>query len=174
MKVPFLSKPLNIYKDSYMAALEEFQREGLNLIYDKSELCKDFDKFINELINLEKKPDIVKGHVKESIYWLIDGEKFIGRISIRHTLNAYLSKYDGNIGFEIRPSERKNGYGNIILSLGLKEAKNIGLKEVFIMCNNLNLASKKIIEKNNGILVDKYILIIEGKHQYIRKYKIDL
>ncbi len=174
MKIPFLSKPINLYKETYLSALNEFQKEGLNLMYDKSELNKNFDKFVLSLIDLELNPQISKGRVKESIFWLIEDEKFIGRISIRHSLNSYLEKYDGNIGFEIRPSERKKGYGNIILALGLEEAKKLGLKEVIITCNNLNIGSIKIIENNNGKLIDKYVLIIEGKHQYIRKYKIIL
>ncbi len=174
MGIPFLSKPLNIYKDSYISALEEFQKEGLNLKYDKSDLISDFDKFISQINELETNPKTENGRVKESTYWLIDNNEYIGRISIRHCLTPYLEKYDGNIGFEIKPSKRKKGYGKLILELGIKEAQKIGLTKAFIMCKDKNISSIKIIEANNGILLERYNLKIEGKMYTIRKYIIVL
>lgn len=172
MTIPFLSKPIDIYKKSYISALEEFQSEGINLKYDKSELNKNFYKFIEELNELETKPKLELGKVKESIYWLIDKQEFIGKISIRHSLSKYLEKYDGNIGFEICPSKRKMGYGSILLRLGINQAKNLGLNKVLIMCKNSNIASIKIIEKNGSILAEKYFVKIDGEDTYIRKYII--
>lgn len=172
MTIPFLSKPIDIYKESYISALEEFQSEGLNLKYDKSELNKNFYNFIKELNELELNPKIELGKVKESTYWLIDKQEFIGRISIRHSLSEYLEKYDGNIGFEICPSKRKMGYGSILLSLGIEQAKKLELNKILIMCKDSNTASIKIIEKNNGILIEKYFVKINTEKIYIRKYII--
>lgn len=169
MGIPFLSKPIDIYKDTYLEALDEFQKEGINLSYDKSELNKNFKKFVSKIIELELNPKL---GVKESTYWLIDNNEFIGRISIRHTLTPYLQKYDGNIGFEIRPTKRKLGYGSIILGLGIDKIKSIGLDKIFVMCKDNNIASIKIIEKNGGILLDRYYLKIDGKYNFIRKYII--
>lgn len=172
MTIPFLSKPIDIYKESYISALEEFQKEGLNLKYDKSELNKNFYNFIKELNELELNPKTELGKVKESTYWLIDKQEFIGRISIRHSLSKYLEKYDGNIGFEICPSKRKMGYGSILLGLGIEQAKKLGLNKLLIMCKDSNIASIKIIEKNNGILIKKYFVKINTENIYIRKYII--
>lgn len=170
--IPFLSKPLDIYKQSYVTALKEFQLEGLHLAYDLSEISKDFQHFLAQLGDLERNPKVNMGKVKESTYWLIDHNEFVGRVSIRHTLNTYLEKYDGNIGFEIRPSKRRIGYGKLILQLGLYEARQIGLNQVLIMCDERNIGSIKVIEANYGLLVDRYILKIEGKDTYVRKYCI--
>lgn len=172
MGIPFLSKPLDIYKESYISSLEEFQKEGLNLKYDKSDLANDFNKFIAEINKLETNPKVENGRVKESTYWLIDNNEYIGRISIRHNLTPYLEKYDGNVGFEIRPSKRKRGYGKLILDLGIKEAEKLNLSKVFIMCKDKNISSIKIIEANKGILLERYNLKIEGKIYIIRKYII--
>lgn len=169
MGIPFLSKPIDIYKDTYLEALDEFQKEGINLSYDKSELNKNFKKFVSKIIELELNPKL---GAKESTYWLIDNNEFIGRISIRHTLTPYLQKYDGNIGFEIRPTKRKLGYGSIILGLGIDKIKSIGIDKIFVMCKDNNIASIKIIEKNGGILLDRYYLKIDGKYNFIRKYII--
>lgn len=172
MGIPFLSEPINIYKQTYIKALEEFQKEGRNLRYDKSELIKDFDGFIEGLNQLKSNPKFDYGKVKESTYWLIDNSEFIGRISIRHELSSYLEKYDGHIGFEICPSKRRLGYGSLILNLGIKKAKAIGLKWILVMCEDMNLASIRIIEHNKGILLDRYPLKIEGKYRLVRKYII--
>lgn len=172
MGIPFLTKPLDIYKESYILAIKEFHCEGTNLKYDISELNKNFNKFLFNINELILNPKLELGKVKESIYWLIDNEEFIGRISIRHNLSPYLQKYDGNIGFEIRPSKRKMGYGYILLELGIREVRNIGLDNIVIMCKDINKASIKIIEKNNGILIEKYFLKIDGEDIYVRKYTI--
>jgi len=49
-------------------------------------------------------------------------------------------------------SERGKGYGNKILSLLLDECKKIGIMKVQIGANLNNIASNKIIVKNDGIL----------------------
>jgi len=77
----------------------------------------------------------------------------IGDIAIRPGLNDYWKKYSGNIGYKIRPSERKKGYGKLMLKLALDECKKIGLDEILLQCNNKNIASRKIIERNGGILI---------------------
>ena len=55
-----------------------------------------------------------------------------------------------HIGYAVKPSERKKGYGTEMLRLGLLKAKKIGIKKVIMNCNIDNLPSKKIIEKNGG------------------------
>lgn len=59
----------------------------------------------------------------------------------------------GHIGYDISPSYRNKGYGTQILKLALVEAEKIGIKEVMVTCDVDNIASKKIIEKNNGKLL---------------------
>jgi predicted acetyltransferase len=82
-----------------------------------------------------------------------DGE-FIGRISIRHQLTDMLTVYGGHIGYEIRPSMRRRGYGTLMLKLVLPEAYRLGLTRVLITCDDTNIPSAKIIESNGGVLID--------------------
>lgn len=77
----------------------------------------------------------------------------VGDIAIRPKLNDYWKKYSGNIGYKIRPSERKKGYGKLMLGLALENARKIGLTEVLLQCNNQNLFSKAVIESNGGCLI---------------------
>jgi predicted acetyltransferase len=66
-------------------------------------------------------------------------------------LNEDLLNIGGNITYEIRPSERRKGYGKKMLELALIEAKERGLDKVLITCDEDNIASKKIIEANGGV-----------------------
>lgn len=78
----------------------------------------------------------------------------------------------GHIGYDISPCYRNKGYGTQILKLALSEAKKIGLKEVMITCNIDNIASRKIIEKNNGKLLET--IFDEEENENLYKYSITL
>lgn len=67
-------------------------------------------------------------------------------------LNDYLLKFGGHIGYAVRQSKRNRGYATEILSLGLKKAKELGFNKVLITVDEENIASEKVIIKNNGKL----------------------
>lgn len=149
----YLTKPSEKYKQTYLEALEELRNDKEELSYIPKER-ETFPQFIERLHNNAKGKDLPEGWVPDSTYWLIDNDQFIGRVSIRHVLNKALSKVGGNIGYDIRPSMRKMGYGFKILEYALVKAKEIGLEKVLVTCNDDNIGSKKIIEKNGGIFQD--------------------
>ena len=53
----------------------------------------------------------------------------VGGFVLRHTLKGALINHGRNIGYLVRPSKRKMGYGKILLSLALEKARDIGLKK---------------------------------------------
>lgn len=83
-------------------------------------------------------------------YILFDRDIPIGEIGIRTTLNDFWLNKGSQIYYKIRKSKRGRGYGNIILKLGLEEAKKLNFKCIRINCNNNNIPSKKIIINNGG------------------------
>jgi predicted acetyltransferase len=87
-------------------------------------------------------------------------------------LNDFLLKQNGHIGYFIRPSKRKMGYGKKILQLGLLEAKKMGLPKVLITCDEDHFASQKIIEANGAILEN--IIETENGKPKTRRYWINL
>lgn len=84
--------------------------------------------------------------VPQTSYWLYDDEKPIGYGRMRHYLNDNLSQTGGHIGYAIRLSERRKGYGTTILSLLLDECKKLSIHRVQIGANTDNIASNRIIE----------------------------
>ncbi len=105
----------------------------------------------------------------------IDGDNFIGRISIRIKLTPELLKYGGNISYAIHPKYWKMGYGTNALNLGLKKAVEIGLNDkVLITCDDDNIGSYRIIEKCGGILENK-VINTDGEEEFLtRRYWIKL
>lgn len=87
---------------------------------------------------------------------MFDDGKLIGIVILRHTLKGMLIYHAGNIGYLIRPDERKKGYGKILLKLTLEKAKEIGLKKVLVTCRTDNISSAKVIESNGGIYENDY------------------
>lgn len=147
------------YKDSFLQAVKEYasmeagEREK---IYQKEvqEQGENLPAYIKKLAGESEGKNLPEGFVPQSTYWLIDGDEFIGRINIRHTLTPHLLKEGGHIGYYIRPSKRKQGYGKKILELALPLAKKLGIDRVLVTCDVNNTGSRKIIESSGGKLED--------------------
>ncbi|MDY3802186.1 MAG: GNAT family N-acetyltransferase [Bacilli bacterium] len=132
-----------------------------------------YSEWIKKLDNEEKGIDLEPGRVPSSVRFLMDDGKILGAVSIRHSIdNEFLSNIGGHIGYGILPSERKKGYGKLILKLSLEECKKLGINKVLVTCVDSNIGSKKIIESNGGILENK--IFFEPENDYICRYYIKL
>jgi predicted acetyltransferase len=98
--------------------------------------------------------------------------KVIGRVSLRHELNANLLKDGGHLGYGIVPSERRKGYAKEVLRRTLPFARSVGLNKILLTCDDDNIGSWRTIEANAGILQDK--LFEPGMKVSKRRYWIDL
>ena len=56
------------------------------------------------------------------------------------------------------------------LRLALEKAKDLGLEQVLITCDDQNLASSRVMEKNGCVLRDKIENIIDEKRILTRRY----
>ena len=96
----------------------------------------------------------------------------LGRSTLRHWLNPALENEGGHIGYDIRHSERRKGYGLLILKLTLLKAKDLGLSRVLLTCDADNIGSAQIIENNSGVLSGRVVSEKNGK--LILQYWIEL
>lgn len=127
--------------------------------------------------------------VPQSVFWLvrmgagdesggdgkgIAGEKkvIVGVSRLRHVLNAKLEDVGGHIGYDVRPSERRKGYGARLLALTLERARSLGLPRVLLTCDTDNVASARIIEKNGGVLASQSVSPATGV--MVSRYWIEL
>jgi predicted acetyltransferase len=165
------------YKESFLDTLEEYKSEKSNSLLDSPslhipELRSNFELYLKKLLDDADGKNLPQGYVAQTVYWLIDGEEFIGRVDIRHSLTESLLREGGHIGYNIRPSKRNQGYGKKLLSLVLPKAKELGITKVLVTCDETNIASKKIIEANGGVF-ENSVELKEGKPKKLR-YWIDL
>lgn len=151
-----LVRPTDEYRESFIAALDETLEsdpDNLQMMtkdLDIDEIRNDFSSFAAKLRSFAQGKNQPPGYVPGTIMWLIDQNEFIGQVSIRHQLTEYLKLYGGHIGYFIRPSARKKGYGSAILRLSIQEAHKLGIEEILLTCDTTNLASRKIIESCGG------------------------
>jgi predicted acetyltransferase len=96
----------------------------------------------------------------------------VGRVSIRHELNAYLTFVGGHIGYAVRPAYRRRGYARSILRQSLELAREIGLGRVLITCDDDNVASVRLIEHFGGALEN--VITADAGSVPTRRYWIDL
>lgn len=149
------------YKDSYIRAVKEFQSDHsfplMERTYDKlliPELESHFESYVEKVRIQARGENLPEGWVPATTFWLVDGGEYIGRVSVRHRLTKHLEKIGGHIGYDTRPSKRGKGYGFKILEFALLKAKELGIARVLVTCDATNTASRKIIEKNGGVLED--------------------
>ena len=89
--------------------------------------------------------------------WLWDGE-FCGSIGLRWQpgTTALPPHCLGHIGYGVVPWKQRLGYAKSALRLILPEARAVGLSYVEITTDPDNIASRRVIEANGGILVEHF------------------
>lgn len=166
-----LIRPSQEYLKSYENAIKENQLHRPN----SQQLFGDPSNVIQNSFNYEYGLNLKPGYVSSTTLWLVNEDDFIGEISIRHELTPSLLKYGGHIGYEIRYSESRKGYGTKMLRMALNFCKSeLNLKRVLITCDDNNIASAKLIEKNGGVLENKVQNQIDRGSIITRRYWIDI
>ncbi len=151
--------PNKKYALSYLKGEKEYQKEkmivaaggGTGLFTS----LKDFHVYNKKMTGRRKGINLKKGRVPSTLYWAVVGDKVVGRLDLRQKSNKLLSKTGGYIGYAIVPSERRKGYGTEMLRLGLQKAKKFYKNKILITCAENNIGSRKVIEKNGGIFINK-------------------
>jgi len=132
----------------------------------------DFAAYVRALHAYARGENLPDGAVPQNTYWLMRGRTILGTARLRHRLNERLEHEGGHVGYGIRPSERGKGCATRLLALMLDKARARGLTRVLVTCNEDNIASRRVIEKNGGRLEDRRISDRTGKA--VLRFWIDL
>lgn len=108
------------------------------------------------------KTDPPEGFVPATMLWAVDGDRWLGRVSVRHELNDHLIRFGGHIGYAVRPSARRRGIATTLLRVGLGMLNGIGVGEALILCAEDNEGSRRVIETAGGELEK----VVEGLRSY--------
>jgi predicted acetyltransferase len=130
------------------------------------------DRYLEILEAREHDANLPPDQVPCSFLFAFDGDRIVGRVTIRHRLNESLRRVGGHIGYVVVPEFRRQGYATAMLRLALRFAHDrIGLDRVLVTCDDGNVGSIRVIENNGGVLED----IVSGSdvHKPRRLYWID-
>lgn len=114
-----------------------------------------FEQALERCLNMQDKEYAKKlGRCQSKTFLLIreNDDKIVGTINVRWNLTESMKQFGGNIGYGIRPTERRKGYNKINLYLGLIEAQKLGLDRVMLDCDVNNLGSAKTMQSLGGVL----------------------
>lgn len=95
------------------------------------------------------------GIVPATQLWWVDGDEYLGRLSIRHSLTPWLLEFGGHIGYSVRPSARRRGHATAMLAAALPVANRLGIDPVLVTCDDTNVASRRVIEAAGGVFEDQ-------------------
>lgn len=134
----------------------------------------DADSFEEMYNQIKKHSEIVYESYEQSkpikyqyLLFIKNSNRLVGLFSIRPYLTRSLDEtFGGNIGYSIRPSERRKGYASEGLRLAIIESKRLNPNNpVMVCCSKDNIGSQKTILKNGGILIEeKSTLITKQKY----------
>lgn len=166
--MPLLLPPTTEVHASFLTAMKEFQAERRGGADDDTMLGREihqnsgrwddpgeFASYVGRLRAdaLAESPR-PHGHVPGTTLWWIDDREYLGRLTIRHRLTPHLLEVGGHIGYDVRPSARRRGHATAMLAAALPEARGLGIDPALLTCDEDNVASRKVIEANGGVLED--------------------
>ncbi len=166
--------PCEAYLDSYLDACREFKAAGpqFKSLHDPDTFETWRHTILRQYEERRLGIGLPPGWVPGTTYWLVEGDRFIAAGNLRHRLTDDLREFGGHIGYAVRPSRRRQGYGTLLLSLLLEEAAKLGLDQVLLTCDDANVASYRVMEKNGGVLEDVILHTIDGQPRRTRRYWI--
>jgi len=115
--------------------------------------AEEFPAWLASRAQEAERTDIADGwRVPQAIYWLYADGKPVGMGKLRYFLTDALREAGGNIGYAIRPSARRKGFGTILLRELMKEAAKLGISRALVTVHNGNEASIRVALRNGGAL----------------------
>jgi predicted acetyltransferase len=179
--------PSREYLPSYVAALErgwspDNLRGQAAADEELERVASDPDAFLASLVDKEAAggpitlPDgTTVPRLPGYHRWLWDGE-FCGSIGFRwqRGTEALPPHCLGHIGYAVVPWKQRRGYATRALRELLGEAKTEGLRFVEITTSPDNLASRRVVEANGGVLVEEFIAPISLGGTAKLKYRVTL
>jgi predicted acetyltransferase len=162
--MPALITPHVGLQESFLAAMAEFAAEGRT--GDDSGIGRDLEEWTGRW----ESPEGFAAYVAEKVaerdgvvrddwvrctnLWWVDGDEYVGRMSIRHELNDWLREVGGHIGYDVRRSRRGEGHATAMLAAALRILADLGVDRALLTCDEDNVASRRVIEHNGGVLED--------------------
>ena len=160
-------------------AAGEYRQEFLSS-GDSMDGCSNLRRFENMsdwydwICKAEHKATCPAGWVPDTQYICVRTQDgcIVGMLDIRHKLNEACLNLFGNIGYSVRPSERRKGYASAMLAMAKDICRNMGMEKILVSCHKENTASARTIQKNGGVLENEVVDHRNG--EVLQRYWIKL
>jgi predicted acetyltransferase len=167
--MPSFTSPHPRYQQSFLACVQEIldagedeRWTGLTVIGDETHTAREladpvaFAAFTQRLRDLAL-PETTRpeGFVSMTALWWVEGDEYLGRLSVRHELNDFLRELGGHIGYVVRPSARRRGHAGAMLAAARPIARDLGIDPALVTCDDTNAASRRVIESTGGVFEDQ-------------------
>jgi len=167
-----LLRPLGVSDEKQaLQAQEELAQDDFEFLFGL-EQGASWPAYCGQLESQRLGVDVPEGWVP-STFLVAEAEgQIVGRVSIRHALNAHLAEVGGHIGYGVRPGFRRRGYATAILGQSLAVASSIGLDRVLVTCDDDNVGSANVIENCGGVLEN----VVAGRDGSVpkRRYWVEI
>jgi predicted acetyltransferase len=131
----------------------ELELDGFSFLLDWDP-AEGWAGYLRKLDSYRRGVDLPSDRVPAAFLVAVVGDDLVGRVSIRHELNEFLTNFGGHIGYGVRPAHRRRSYASEILRQALIIARGEGIDRVLVTCDDDNVASAKVIERHGGVLED--------------------
>lgn len=150
------------------AAHAELAADGFDFLLDERP-GEPWPAYVRRLQRIRDGVDLDEGRVPATFLVAEAGGRLVGRVSVRHELNARLAERDGHIGYCVRPGDRRRGHATEILRQALLVARAVGVTRALVTCDEGNLASAATIEACGG----RFERPAAGEGTAVRRYLLD-
>ncbi|MCR5476055.1 MAG: GNAT family N-acetyltransferase [Lachnospiraceae bacterium] len=170
--------PLPEHREQAIDYIEEFYRFGSEVngsgALDEFLAESTYEMWLEKLRCQMDIANLPKPRVPGLTYFCVREEdgRIVGMVNIRLALNDFLKNEGGHIGYSVRPTERRKGYGTQILSRALGVCERMGIREVLVSCDRENAASAGVIRNCGGVLQREFYS--ETFREIIQMYAIRL
>jgi predicted acetyltransferase len=149
-----LIEPAPEWQDAFLEMARDWRRVG-DQRYAPAVL--NFEGYLRRLDECRRGQHLPAGRVPSTEFWLEVGGVLVAGLRLRFRLNLELEREGGHIGYDVRPSARRRGYGTQLLALGLVEARARRVWPVLLTADADNVGSIRIIEKNGGVFAGEAV-----------------
>lgn len=104
--------------------------------------------------------------VTDTFFAVDENNKIVGIIDLRHTLNDFLQDF-GNVGYSVKPSERRKGYATEMFRQVREIARLAGMEELHMAVHRDNEPSVKTIINAGGVAYRSFIAEEKWAEMYL-------
>lgn len=174
----FLVQPDPSWKAAAEEYVQAYQAAGEPHIGGSSsmEQSGSYEEWLEKLCELRNLPaDAALSPAATFFAVRKEDRRIVGTIQVRHRLTEQLRESGGNIGYAVRPDQRRKGYATQMLFLALDFCRGLGLKQVLLDCLADNIGSEKTIRRCGGVFAQEALVPgDDGQPERIKRFWITL